>query len=377
MKIAIYHPWLKAKGGAERVILELVQRLKRHHCIIFTNFYLPHKTFPEFRNLDVKVVGPKIPFFGFLARGGLFGLAIGLTKLPNLKSFDVLIISTSGIGEFIVFRNNLIPTICYCHTPLRAAHDFFNYYKNRSLLFKLAVLIYRFFESIAWSKFDLILCNSKTVYERIMRAKLANPRCIKIVNPGVDIFKFKPSKTSQNYFLAPGRIIAYKRFELAIEAFSEFNKIKKNFSLVIAGHPEDKTYLARLQKLAASTPNIKFILSPSDKELIELYQKCYAVLFTAKNEDWGLIPLEAMACGKPVIAVNEGGPLESVINNKTGLLVRAKPESIANAMLKLTSVPNLAKKMGLAARTHALAFDWKRFAAKLEFAILEVKNAKR
>jgi glycosyltransferase involved in cell wall biosynthesis len=147
----------------------------------------------------------------------------------------------------------------------------------------------------------------------------------------------------------------------------------KGYKLVIAGCPDDKEYFEKIKNMAAVDSDIEIIKALEDEQLIKLYQNCYAVLFTAKNEDWGIVPLEAMACGKPVIAVNEGGVKESIINNKTGFLVEAIPEKICEKMLLLTNNPHLTKKMGEMGIKHSVKFDWSFFTKKFEDILMEIK----
>ncbi|MEM5782044.1 MAG: glycosyltransferase [Candidatus Aenigmatarchaeota archaeon] len=369
MKIAVYHPWIHCKGGAERMILELVTRLKNYEWVIFTHYFNPDLTFPMYRKLKVVNLGKKTKLKGFLLRGLILGINILTTKIHDLKNFDLFIVSTSGIGELITLRNHKIPTFCYCHTPLRATHEFYSYYKSqinnlwKKILFIFGVHLYNFLERIAWKKFKKVLCNSKNVKKRIIRAKLFPKGKIKVIYPGVDINFFKPTWKFKKYFFAPGRIKRYKRFELAIDAFKLFNKRKKGFKLIIAGNLDDMEYLSWLKSLAKS--KIKFIMNPTDKQLLNLYQNCLAVIFTAKNEDWGIVPLEAMACGKPVIAVNEGGVKESIIKDKTGYLLKADPKIFADKMLELADSKNILT-MGKNAYRRAKLFSWEIFAKNIE-----------
>lgn len=385
MKIAIYHPWIKSKGGAERVILELVTRLKQHDWTIFTSLYDAKNTFPEFRRLRINVLSSPLhflgkSFLGFIARGAVLGIAAALTKIRGLDKFDVFVVSTSGLGEIITLRNRPrgLPIICYCHTPLRAVHEFYDYYEGKfkatKLLFKIAVKVYRFFERRAWGPFSLVLCNSKNTRGRVLRAGLADAKKIRVIYPGVDTKKFRPVGIWKKYFLVPGRFKNYKRFELALEAFGRLSAEAKDFEIIVVGHPDDEKYLSDLEKTAEKISGVRFVLSPTDKELIKLYQNCYAVVFTAKNEDWGIVPLEAGACGKPTISVAEGGALESIVNGKTGLLVPATPTEIATAMSKLIKNPVITKRIGRAARQRVLRFDWQNFARNFETQLESVKK---
>jgi glycosyltransferase involved in cell wall biosynthesis len=124
--------------------------------------------------------------------------------------------------------------------------------------------------------------------------------------------------------------------------------------------------LAYLRETAQNRHDIEFVISPSDPVLHGLYANCYATLFPPFNEDWGMVPIEANAYGKPVIAVNRGGPLESQVHGKTGYLVPAEPEAFAKAMASLADDEQLVRTMGEQARQHALKYDWSRFVVRMD-----------
>ena len=195
---------------------------------------------------------------------------------------------------------------------------------------------------------------------------------VKVVYPGIDSSKMRPSKKKpQKFFLVPGRIGWTKNLELAIAAFEEFQKLSprfKDFSLVIAGGVDKKSYsyLGHLRRLAVSNPAIRFEPNPSDKRYYSLYSDCFSVLFPAINEDWGIVPVEAMAYGKPVIAANQGGPKESVLHGKTGWHAEPDAKSFASLMSKLVSSPALYRSFSKAAAKRAKQFDWKEFASEMD-----------
>lgn len=321
-KILLYHPWIKSRGGCERTVKEIATRLKDCDCTILTNYYDPSKTFPEFKKLKVNVSEPKIKFEGFMGRGVSFGLHLLFSKIKDLESYDLMIVSTSGIAELITLRNHSVPIIAFCHTTLRAAHEFYDYYYDsmgpvKKIFFAIGVKFYKILEKESWKHIQNVACHCNNVKQKIKNENLLNSKNIFVIKAGIDTKNFKPTWKYKNYFFVPGRFKRYKRFELAINAFKEFKKkTHENFRLIIAGFPEDKKYFDEIQKLAKETDNVKIIKMPSDRVLKQLYQNCYAVLFCAKDEDFGLVPLEAMACGKPVISVNEGGPKETILNGR-------------------------------------------------------------
>lgn len=374
MEIAYFYPHIFTKGGAERVLIETLKRSK-HNFKVFTFSYEPENTFEGFEKFDIVQIGKGLEVKNVIRRGIKFGAKSLMTKIPDLKNYEVFNISSAGIGEFITLRNHDIPIVNYCHTILRPAHEMYDYYKKnrfggvKKLPFITAVNGYRYLEKKSWKHINKVMCNSENTKNRILNAGLAEERNITVVNPGVETSKFTPGKY-ENYFFMPGRIQWYKRLELGIRAFKilQGKNLDNNFKLVIAGHlsEKDKKIYESLKKEAQEVKNVEFIISPSDEEFKKLFANCYSMVFTAKDEDWGIVPLEAMSSAKAVIAVNEGGPKESVVNNKTGFLVESTPEALADAMAELISDKNRTKKMGRAARIHVQKYDWKNFIKKYD-----------
>lgn len=171
---------------------------------------------------------------------------------------------------------------------------------------------------------------SEEVKRRLIEYGLATEDKIVKISPLLT-YKFQPSSKHKNYFLYLSRITPYKRQDLAIRAFLK-SKAKDKYKLIIAGFVEDKEYFEKLQSLARGHKNIEILTNLSDKEVTNLYRNAYATLFLPINEDTGLVPLESFAFGKPVIAVNEGGPKEFVKNYENGFLVEANESDIASAI---------------------------------------------
>lgn len=367
MKIALYHAWIYGKGGGERIILELLKHSK-HDITVFTNHYNPNTTYSEFQNYDVKVLR-SFPIMGDLFRGISFSLLAAISKIP-LEEYDALVVSTGGVAEFILFRNHSKSTLGICLTPLRAAHDPLLYrekMKSKNLfsrtLYRIGVGIYKYFEKRAWKHFDEVLCISKNSLSRAVDGKLLEEDKMGILYPGADIYNFKPGGY-EHYFFYPSRYSYHKRQDLAIRAFLDFKKrYDTNFKLILAGglNPESLEYFEKIKKMASVSKDIIVKSDVPYKEWLFLYSNCYAILFCAINEDWGIVPIEAGASKKPVISVNEGGPLESVKHGKTGLLVPAEPESFSKAMYKLVRNPNLVKKMGGEGLKESKKYSWKEF----------------
>ena len=374
MKIAAYYPWVYLRSGVERTILETVLR-SRHQWTIYTNHYDPEGTFPEFRDLDV-VEMPRISVDrGFLnvAKGAIRLLS---QKLPHDKH-DLLFVHSEGLGDFVTFRNGSKPIVCYCHQPLLVANDptvqqrYSSRNPHKALLLALFGLVFRAVDRLAWKRYDHVFVTSRTIREAVGQAGLVDPEETELLAPGVDCESIRASDTFGDYFLAFARLKWWKNIELSINAFRHALRnggATSNFRLVVAGQVDagSGAYLQELRRLAEGCPQISFIVDPTAEQVRQLFDSCYAVMNTTLREPWGIIPLEANAYGKPVIAVNQGGTLDSQEDGVTGLLAPPTPKLFAEAMETLAQDPSLARRMGIAGRRNAERYDWDRYAERLD-----------
>lgn len=370
IKMAIFVPWIKSKGGVERAILKVLED-KKYKSDVFTFFYDKKNTFDDFGKYNVKVLGNAEPK-GFIGRGTSLFKSLLLTKIPNLEDYDIFMISTAGIAEFITFRNRHKRTVAMCHTPLRVAHTMYGYYRRQNMKNKITlpfiVSFYRLMEKSAWKKIDYALVFSNEVKERLVNYGLINEERIFNLGPHVNYSKIKKGGKTEKIIFYPSRFIKYKRQDLAIKAFNLSDMPKNGFKLILGGFAEDKKYFESLKKLESKNVIIKENLS--EKELTDFYRKCYATLFLAINEDTGLTPLESLAYGKPVISVNEGGPREFIKNGENGLLVNADEKSIADALNRTLDKKLYAKLIKGA--NNSTRYDEKRFMKNLENAVSSI-----
>lgn len=364
MDVAVYHPWLKEKGGAEKVVLEVARR-SQHSITVYTLLYDRDNTFSEFEEVDVRELSSGKNPTNFI-QNILYGFKSLTAKLP--EHHDKLIISEAGLGSLIALRNDDLPIYCYCHTPLRAAlPEFKKRYRDEVQLplrpvFDIGIKVYNLLERIAWKKFEHVAANSKTTKQRIVEKELSKKEDITVLNPGADVDN-EPGDFN-NYFLYPSRFRRYKRQDLAIEAFKEASL--EDFKLVLAGSAQENEFVKELEEMSSNLRNVDIRTDLSGEEWQELYKNAYAVLFLAEKEDWGIVPIEAGSYGKPVIAVNEGGPTESIIQNETGYLVDADKQKIAEKMSELASNREKAKSIGVKGRENAKKYSWENFAEKLD-----------
>jgi len=322
MKVCLFMPWCKSKGGAEAVVLAFLKNTK-YQVDVYTWAYDEIRTFPEFKNYNIKVIAP--PFAKSLSRLFILrSLLLFFSKIP-VNDYDILFISTSGVAELILLKYRRKKTIVYCHTILRAANsedvrwNLDNKYKNpfMKLIYSLSVKFYNILEKKSWKNIDTVIFNSKLSKERAERKGLLDNvenKEIFIINPPVKLTKFLNIKThDKGYYFYPSRFNKPKRQELLIEAWRLFQKNHPKEILVLAGSVESQKYYEYLKKKAEG---LKIIFRPniSDEEMIDLYANCKAGIFVPFVEDWGIVPFEFITFKKPLIAVDRGGYMSSINN---------------------------------------------------------------
>nr|EGQ40625.1 MAG: glycosyltransferase [Candidatus Nanosalinarum sp. J07AB56] len=362
--VAVYHPVLKERGGAEKVVLEYA-RNSRHDVTVFCLSYVPEKTFDGFDDVEVRELGAGGRPRNMVDFGLRFGLGSVFFSLPD--EFDALLVSETGLGSAAVLRDQDVPTVCYCHTPLRLnLPEFRDTYLEeagfpKSLLLRVGMRFHSLIERVGWSRFEHVFANSENTERRVLEKGLCNQEDIEVLNPGVEIPE--PSSGHDSYFLYPSRFRRYKRHELAIDAFEEAD-LPGDFDLVLAGSAQEQDYIEELRNRAGE--GVSMELDVEEDRWQELYSNAHTVLFCAENEDWGMIPMEAAAHGKPVVAVDEGGPQESVRHGETGFLVEPEPEAMARRKEELAVNSEVRDRMSRKAREHAEDNSWEEFAARID-----------
>jgi len=325
MKIALFHPWIKSKGGAENFVLKILQNSK-HQIDLYTWVYDEKNTFSEFKNYKVNILTPK--FTAKYSRThflrGLF-VFFGLIKKIPLDKYDYFLISTSGIAEIITLRNyKKDKTFVYCHTPLREATPSImswnlknrNYSWIKKQLYLLAVKIYNIFEKLAWKKIDFAIFNSKLTQQRALNKKLITQNKSKVIYC-LDTINFPTMTENKNkkYFLYVSRLNKPKRQDVLIKAWKNIEKKYPEYKLIIVGTSESKKYLEELLKLSGNY-NVEINTNCNTDTVKKLYSECFAGIFLGFEEDFGLVPFEILAYNKILIAPNIGGYNELLEQNE-------------------------------------------------------------
>jgi len=237
-----------------------------------------------------------------------------------LKNYEVIIYS--GFYTPLAVTHSKGCNILYCHTPPRFIYDQRDFYLNR-LSPVLRPLLKSFIHylqpryELAIDSMDKIVANSSNVQQRI--AYYLKKDSI-VIHPPCETQRFQ-WKGQQNYYLSTARLDPLKRVDKIIQAFLKM----PNKQLLVTSDGSESAYL---KKLAQGATNIRFTGAVSDEKLAELIAYATAIIYIAKDEDFGMSPLEAMAAGKPVIGVAEGGLLETIIPNETGLLIHPARDDI-------------------------------------------------
>ncbi len=355
MRVAIVHDWLTGRRGGEKV-LESFCRLFPD-ADLFTLFYLPEKV--STRIAEHRVTVSRLNRLPGVARWYryLLPLAPAAVESFNLRGYDLVLSSSHAVAKGVRVPPG-VPHVCYCHTPMRyvwgVSGDYFQFGRFRRVRALLLALWRKRLQ--AWdvrssSRVTHFLANSENVRRRILETY---ERDSTVLHPPVDTDFFTPASrsTAGDYLLVVSALEPYKRIDLAIRAANRLGR-----RLVVAG---SGTLARALRHIAGR--NVEFTGWVADDRLRELYRGCRAVLFPGL-EDFGLVPVEAQACGKPVVAYARGGALETVLAHRTGLFFPEQTEnSLAQAIAALDNLDFDAE----AARRNSLRFSRARFETALQ-----------
>ncbi len=368
MKIAFVHEYLNQFGGAERMLQVLCALYPR--APIYTLLYDRDATGGVFDGRIIKTSFlQNLPFTKKHHRIFPLLMPIAIEQF-DFSDFDLVISVSASFAKGIITKPNT-KHICYCLTPPRFlwddSHKFveeFGYSKLTKKILPPFITYLRIWDKEASLRVDDFWSVSNFIGDRV-RKYYSRPS--QIIYPPVNIAKFHISKEIGDYFFMAGRLVSYKRFDLAVKAFN-----RNGLPLKIVGiGPE----MNKLRKI--SNKNIEFLGLVSDAKLADLYSHAQAYIFP-QEEDFGIVPLESMASGRPVIAYRAGGATETVMENKTGLFFNEQSTgSIQEAIEKfhlINFIPEIC-------REHAEKFDVEVFKDKisklingLEAGIIEKKD---
>ncbi len=364
-KIALVHDYLVQYGGAERV-LECFTELFPY-APVYTIVYDKISMHGKFSEKDIHASFLQ-KFSLARKRHRLFPLLMPIAiEQFDFSKYDIVLSDSSSYAKGIVTRPETLH-ICYMHTPMRYAWDDCQKYTQDfsfpglvKKFIPLAMNYIRIWDKVSADRVDRFIANSNFVAKRIK--KYYRKDAI-VVHPPVDVGNFYISDEHKGYFLMVGRLIAYKRHDIAISAFNKLGLPLK----IIGRGPEMK----RLKKTAKS--NIEFLGRVSDEELAKYYSECRAFIFP-QEEDFGIVAIEAMASGRPLIAFRGGDIPEHMEEGKTGIFFENQTaRDIVEAVKKFRDEDYDSKHI----RFQALKFDREIFKSKIkDYVEKELKKHKK
>jgi glycosyltransferase involved in cell wall biosynthesis len=350
VRVALVHDYLNQMGGAEKVLLALHDLYP--DAPIYTSIYAPDRVDQRFRSFDIRTSSmQRLPLVKkkhqpFLP---LFPQAF---ERMDLRAYDLVISDSSAFAKGVVTRPETLH-ICYCHTPMRWAWSYEDYVERERLGRLARAVLPRFITRLRqWdyataARVDHFVANSPTVMARI--AKYYRRESV-YIPPPVETSRFAVSLERDDYFLIVSRLAPYKRIDLAVRAFSKLGLPLR----VIGGGRDEKD----LRKMAAK--NVTFLGHLPDDEVRRQLSRCRALIFPGE-EDFGITPVEAQACGRPVIAYGAGGALATVREGVTGVFFREQtPDALAEAVRGFRDEQFDPATI----RRHAEEFDTARFARR-------------
>jgi len=348
MKIALVHDMLVQEGGQERVLRALQELFPSAPTFVL----IYNKKYQIEHYKDKKLLATFLQKLPQVETKYQWYLPLMSTAIEShdLSDFDIVFSSSSSFAKGVLCKPST-KHICYCHTPTRYlwsdAKGYVEDLPYPNFIKKILPFYLSHLRNWDWSaaqRVDRFLANSQTVKNRISRYY---NRSSQIIYPPVSVHKFYISPKTESFYLAGGRLVPYKRYDLIIRAF---NKLKEPLKIFGDG-PE----LERLKKTA--NDNIEFVGRISESDKASMFSKCKAFL-NPQEEDFGITTIEAMASGRPVIAYKKGGATETVLENITGEFIEDQTwENLANTIIHFKPENYNPHQI----RSHSLQFSKERF----------------
>lgn len=352
MRIAIIHYWFVSQRGGENVVEGLCGFYP--DADIFSHVVdrdtLSHRVAPK--TIVTSFIN-KLPFAKRWYKYYLPLMPMALEQF-DLREYDLVISSESGPAKGVLTSPDTLH-ICYCHTPMRYVWDMYHDYMSNSGRIKrffMAPLLHylRIWDSLSADRVDHFVANSANVARRIAKHYR---RDADVVYPPVAVDDFSVSEQQDDFYLMVGQLVGYKRVDLAVKAFTRSGK-----RLIIIGEGEQ----GRLLREIAGN-NVEFLGRQPFEVLRNHYSRCQALIFPGE-EDFGIVPLEAMASGRPVIAFGKGGALETVVDGKTGIFFHEQTEdALLEAVERFEGMKSNFHPTQI--RAHACGFGPERFRSEM------------
>lgn len=362
MRIAIVHEWLVDHSGSEKVLEEMLTVFPDADLFAVVEF-LPEnlKYFIKHKKVKTSFI-QKLPFAKKHYRNYLPLMPLAIEQI-DVSGYDVVISNSHAVAKGVITHTNQLH-ICYCHSPIRYAWDLYHEYLKESGLnkgikgwiAKLFLHYLRQWDLSTINRIDCFIANSNYIAKRISKVY---KREAKVIYPPVNINDFDLTEIKDNFYLAASRLVPYKRIDIIVEAFKQFPEKQ----LIVIGDGPD------FNKIKKNAPNnVKLLGYQPFKTLKEYMQQAKAFIFAA-NEDFGIIPVEAQACGTPVIFFSQGGAKETILPNKTGIpFFEQSPKAVVNAISTFEATNNFKP---LEIRQQSLKFSTEKFRAEFKSFIIQ------
>ncbi len=359
-RVVIVHDWLTNMGGAENVVLAMHDAFP--DAPIYTSTYTPEKM-PAFKKLDVrttylqKLPGPLRKLHKFFPM-----LRVNAFNKLDLSRFDIILSSASAESKQVQKTREDQTHICYCHTPIRYYWSHYDEYRrdpgfgrlNWVVRLAMPLMVPRLKKADykAAQKIDVFIANSTETQKRI---KKYYNKFSTVIHPPVDVDRFEPDRTRGDHYVALGRQVPYKRIDLAVAAAT-----KLSVPLYVYGNGSEHQ---RLVDMAG--PTVKFYTDrfgdASDDAVTNALNSARGYIFPAE-EDFGIVQVEALAAGAPVIAYSKGGALDIVEDGESGVLFdKQSVESVVDAIRRAQQIEFLPGTL----RRKAKRFDKSLFITKI------------
>ncbi len=353
LKVAIIHDWLPLVGGAERVLEQLLEIYPQAE--IYTLFDFVSRTDAPFL-ANKKVTTSFLQKFPKVSRYyrnllPFFPFAI---EQFDLRQYELILSSSSAVAKGVISSPDQTH-VCYCHSPMRYAWDLQAHYLKhtgmssgvRSTFIRYVLYKLRIWDVVSSHRVDSFIANSSYIAERIRKTYRREST---VINPPVNISRFQLQSNKEGYYFAASRQVPYKRIDLIVEAFKQMPDKRL---IVIGDGPEHK----KIKALAG--PNVEILGYQPDAVMVDYMRRAKAFIFAAQ-EDFGILPVEAQACGTPVIAFGRGGARETVLDKRTGLLF--DEQTVPSLLDAIERFERLQDKFNSAdIRRHASSFSNERF----------------
>jgi glycosyltransferase involved in cell wall biosynthesis len=359
LRVALIHYWLVNWRGGEKVLRAIADLFPE--ADIFTHVADPEivsQGFPN-RNISTTFIA-RLPYAKRLYQRYLPLMPLALEQL-DLRRYDLVISSEAGPAKGVIISPHATH-LCYCHSPMRYVWDMYHDYHEqsgpitRTLMAPLLHYV-RLWDQTSAQRVDRYIANSHFVAKRIEKYYR---RSSDVIYPPVAVDSFDASQPAEDFYLSVGQLVRYKRIDLLVEAFNELKR-----PLVIIGEGEMLPALRRLAK-----PNVRLLGHQSSEVIRSYYSRCRALVFPG-IEDFGMVPVEAMASGKPVIAFAQGGARETVVDGFSGLLFHEQtPLAVADGVMRFESMEDKFDRQAI--RTHARQFSEQAFKERFRSVLADI-----